>query len=185
VDFGNINCTGKDNKERRGKIIITFNGKYNEVGSVRTINFDGYYVNDNLIRGIKTVSNNGKNTSGNTTWTIDAKDTITKANGAGIITRLGTRTREIIDGEGTPMKFDDKYKVTGTGNGIRSNGLNWSMIITQPLMVDHSCAYRFLQGEVQYQPQGKALRTLDFGTGACDNEATININNKIFSIKFK
>jgi hypothetical protein len=184
VNFGAIDCLCKDNKNRRGKIVITYTGKYKDAGTIRTISFDDYYVNDNEIRGIKTVTNNGANGSGNTTWTIEAQDTIILAKKAGIITRLATRTREIIAGETTPVKSDDKYKVTGSGNGIQANGFNWSMIITQPIMVDHSCAYRLTQGEMQYQPQGKALRTLDYGTGACDNDATININNKIYNLKF-
>ena len=63
VDFGDgypDDCL-KYGKERRGKIIITYTGKYRDSLSVITTTFDQYYVNNNWIQGERIVTNNGRN----------------------------------------------------------------------------------------------------------------------------
>ncbi|MFM2388171.1 MAG: hypothetical protein RL660_2928 [Bacteroidota bacterium] len=185
IDFGTTNCLCKDGKNRRGKVILTYTGAYKDSGTVRTVSYDQYFVNDNQIRGGKTITNNGKNVNGNTTYSIVSNDSIDKANNAGTATFSSTRTREYIAGEGTAQWGDDKYSVTGNATGTRATGYSWSMAITQPLIIDHSCVYRITQGEIEIQPQGKALRKLNYGTGTCDNDATLTINTKTFNIKFK
>jgi hypothetical protein len=185
VDFGNTNCACKDGKDRRGKIVISYTGAYKDSGTVRSISFVDYFVNDNHVRGYKTVANNGTNQAGNIYYTIDTKDSIDKANNGGTVTWQSIRQREYIAGANTAQWNDDKYSITGSATGIRANSFNWSMTITQPIIVDHSCVYRITQGRMEVQPQGKALRTLDYGNGACDNDATVTINNKTINIKFK
>jgi hypothetical protein len=185
VDFGPNNCLCKDGKNRRGTILISYTGAYKAAGTIRTITYNNYFVNDNQIKGIKVVTNNGTNVAGNINYTIDTKDTIVKANAGGIVTRQSLRNREYIAGANTAQWIDDKYSITGNASGVRANGFNWSMTITQPLIVDHSCVYRITQGAMEIQPQGKALRTLDYGNGSCDNNATLTINNKTFNIQFK
>jgi hypothetical protein len=185
IDFGVANCLCLDGKNRRGKIFRTFTGKYFDQGSVHTITYDNYFIDDNQLKGIKTVANTGANLAGNLVFTITTLDTLVKANGAGTVSWSSNRTREMVSGYGTPIWGDDKYKVTGTASGVRANGFTWSANITKALEIDHSCKYRIVAGEVQMQPQGKALRTLDYGSGTCDNQAVVTINNKTFNINFK
>jgi hypothetical protein len=185
VNFGTTNCLCMDGKNRRGIINVSYTGKYKDPGSVRTITSNNLFVNDNQIIIHKTVTNNGLNAANHTSFSVNASDTIIKALNAGTISWTTSRTREYIAGEGTAQWIDDKYSVTGTANGVRSNGLTWSMNITQPLIIDCSCVYRIVSGVLQMQPQGKALRTLDYGTGACDNDATVTINSQSYNIKFK
>jgi hypothetical protein len=185
IDFGTTNCLGQDGKNRRGIINVSYTGKYKDSGSVKTITSSNFYVNDNKVVMNKTVVNHGKNAAGNTYYTIDAIDSIYKANNAGTIAWTTSRMREFTAGENTVQWIDDMYKVTGTASGMRANGLTWSMNITQPLVIDCSCVYHIVSGQMQMQPQGKALRTMDYGNGACDNAATVTINNKTFNITFK
>jgi hypothetical protein len=185
VDFGATNCLCQDGKNRRGQIIRSFTGKYKDAGSTHTIRYNNYFINDNQLKGIKTVTNNGLNTAGNPNYTIDTKDTIIKANNAGTVTWMSNRNREYTVGFNTPVWSDDVFMVTGSGSGIRANGYSWSMNITTPLTIDCSCKYRIVAGELQIQPQGKPLRTLNYGSGACDDAATLTINNKVFAFNFK
>jgi hypothetical protein len=185
VDFGTTNCLCADGKLRRGKIITTYTGPFKQAGTVRTTTYDDYFVNDHQLKGIKIVTNNGLNSNNNPSWTIDTKDTIIKANNGGTVTWQSIRNREKIAGSSTPMWTDDKYSITGNGSGVKANGNNWSMTISNPLIIDHNCVFRIISGTIQFQPQGKVLRTLDYGNGTCDNDATVTINNKIFNIKFK
>ncbi len=185
VDFGPTNCLCSDGKYRRGKIIRSYTGKYKQVGSVHTITTDGYAVNDNQIFATKTVTNNGLNANNNLNFTVTANDSVVKANNAGIVTWMSTRNREWFSGDSTKQWNDDKYSITGNGSGVKKNGIAWTMNITQPLIVDHSCIYRIISGELQIQPQGKALRTVNYGAGTCDNDATVTINGVVKNIKFK
>jgi hypothetical protein len=185
VDFGTTNCLCTDGKLRRGKIVTSYTGPFKQAGTVRTTTYENFFVNDHQLKGIKIVTNNGVNTSNNPSWTIDTKDTLLKANNGGTATWQSLRTREKTAGTSTPMWADDKYSITGSGSGVKTNGNNWSMTITNPLIIDHNCVFRIISGIIQFQPQGKALRTLDYGNGTCDNDATVTINNKVFNIKFK
>ena len=79
VDFGDgypDDCLSYG-KERRGKVIITYTGKYRDSLSVITTTFDQYYVNNNWIQGERIVTNNGRNSNGNVTFTIDISTSIT------------------------------------------------------------------------------------------------------------
>jgi hypothetical protein len=180
IDFGNVNCVCADGKTRNGKIIRTYTGKYKDSGSVHTITFDGYQVNGNNILGYKTVTNNGENANGNYNYTIDTKDTIIKANNAGTITWQSLRNREWLNGYPTPIHNDDEYSITGNGNGTRLNGNTWTMNITNPIIVDLSCAYRLTQGTMVITPSNKPARTIDYGNGTCDNQATLTVNGVVF-----
>jgi hypothetical protein len=185
VDFGNTNCLCLDGKNRRGSIVATYTGNIANAGSYRTITYVNFFVDDNELKGNKVLTNNGLNAAGNVTFTIANTDTLIKPNNAGRVSWLGTRTREYIAGINTPIKGDDMFKLTGTATGIKANGYSWSANITQPLIIDNSCKYKIKTGVVQLQPQGKALRTIDYGNGTCDNNATITINNKTFTFNFK
>ena len=55
------------------------------------------------------------------------------------------------------------------------------MSITSPLKRDLSCNW-ISAGTIELQPTGKPLRTIDFGTGTCDNQATVTINGTIYNI---
>jgi hypothetical protein len=185
VNFGATNCLCADGKNRRGIITRTFTGKFKDSASVHTIGYDNFFVNDNQIKGYKTITNNGTNAAGHITYTIDTKDTVIKANNAGTVTWQSNRTREYILGFNTPIWSDDKFTVSGSGSGVKANTFTWSMNITTPLQIDNGCKYRIVSGEVQIQPQGKALRTLNYGSGTCDNDATMTINNVVRAFKFK
>ncbi len=179
VDFGNTNCLCADGKTRNGKIIRTYTGKYKDSGSVHTITFDGYQVNNNDIKGYKTVTNNGMNAIGNYNYTIDSKDTIIKAGTTNSISWQSTRYREWINGYGSNTHTDDKYSITGTASGIRKNGNAWTMSINNPIIVDNSCQWRHTGGSFIFTPTGKPARTIDFGNGNCDNQATLTVNGVV------
>src|SRR5688572_4472970 len=71
IDFGSTNCMCVDGRNRRGKILATYSGKYKDSGTVIGISFDNYFVNDHQVKGTKTVTNKGKNTSGNLVYQVE------------------------------------------------------------------------------------------------------------------
>jgi hypothetical protein len=184
VDFGTANCMCADGKNRRGKVIITFTGAYKDPGTVINISFDNYFVNDNQVLGTKTVTNNGRNNNGNLSWTVSVNGSVVLASNGGTINWVSTRTREMIAGEATPLWTDDIYLITGSGTLTSSNGRNCSFNIINALRREIGCRW-ITSGKVEITPQNRPARTLDFGSGACDNQATVTILGQTFPITLR
>lgn len=187
VDFGSTNCACNDGRNRRGKIIVYFTGLYRDSASTHTITFDNYFVNDNQVMGTKTVTNLGHNANGNLVYDIDVTGTIILANGEGTITWNSQRQREWTAGESTSVWYDDMYSITGNATGVSAAGENFTMNITNPLIRNMAlgCRRHFTQGTVELTPGTRPMRTIDFGSGACDDIATVTINNHTYTIHLR
>lgn len=175
-------CQSHDGRYRKGDIIVTYTGNYRDSGTVITITFDNYYVDNNQVKGTKTITNNGRNASGNLYYTIVVNGEIVLANGTGTITWNSTRYREWVVGESTIGVFsDDVYLITGSATGTSATGNNFTASITKALRRELSCSH-FVSGTITFSPSGKLTRIIDFGNGSCDNLATVTINNNVYSI---
>jgi hypothetical protein len=181
IDFGDVNCLCNDGKYRRGKIIITFTGRYFQPGTVITHGFEDYYVNDRSVDGTKVVTNMGENDNGNLYFTIEVVGVIQKPDGGGTFSWNSSRVREWIQGSDTHNRWDDIYLITGTAQGIRPNGLTWEREIMTPLRVELACRF-IVSGTIEMRPQDRPVRLLDYGNGDCDNIATVTINGETYTI---
>lgn len=185
IDFGTTNCLCQDGKNRRGQINISYTGKYRDSGSVHTVSFTNFFVNDNQVIGSKTVTNNGINTNGHTSFSIVVDGQIIKANNAGTLTWKSNRTREWLAGEDTKKDWtDDVYSITGNTTGSNSNGNSYTAEITTPLHRALNCHW-FDAGVIEVNQTGKVLKTIDYGTGSCDDAATVTILGKTYPISLK
>ncbi|MHC1707738.1 MAG: hypothetical protein AB9842_09470 [Bacteroidales bacterium] len=183
VDFGPVNCLCNDGSYRRGQIIITYTGHYADSGYSRTVSFNDYYVNDNQVLGNRVVTNNGHNQQGNLNYSVVVNGQIILANSAGQITWNAERNREWIEGSNTPQRIDDVYLLTGSSTGTRLNGSTYTSVITTALRKELSCVYRHpVSGVVEITPDNKPVRTLDYGSGTCDNVGTVTINGVTYNI---
>ena len=183
IDFGTSDCLCLDGKYRRGKILVAYTGRYRDSGSTHTISFDNYYVNNYKVDGTQTVINNGFNTAGNITFSIQVNSTITDTTG-NTLTYTSLRTREWVAGETTGGLLgwpDDVYSITGTASGTAFSGGHFSANITSPLIVALNCRW-VEKGTIEFKPDGKLTRTIDYGNGDCDNKATVSIAGISFNI---
>lgn len=185
IDFGASNCLCIDGKYRRGKIIANLSGKYREPATVITVTPVQYYVNNNYIQGTKTITNMGPiGTYGgnhNLVYNIVVSNaSVTTANGT--ISWNSTRTREWIEGESThwPYWHDDVYLISGSATGIDINGNGFTVNITSPLRVALDCKW-IESGTLDIIPDGRPTRTVDFGSGICDDQATVTINGVTYN----
>lgn len=193
VDFGPVNCQGNDGRNRRGKVTAVFTGKYRDEGTSITVTTDNYYVNDYQVIGTKTVTNKGRNNPGNLEYSIEVDGKVITPDGDEI-TWVSSREREWIEGENTTfftidpetgewMLFegilDDVYSITGSGHGTNRFGRSYTVTITKALRVQF-CGWipEVTVGIVELQPDELKLRSVDFGDGTCDNEATVTIGKK-------
>jgi hypothetical protein len=184
IDFGSTNCLGNDGRYRRGQIILSYTGGYRDSGHVHTITFNNYYVNDNHVTGTKTITNMGHNPAGHMYFTVSVNGAVILANSQDTLSWASTRMRTWIAGENTMMRLDDIYEVTGSGTVTRPNNHSFSVNITSPLKVALNCHW-ISQGVVQIipiVPTQVLARTVDYGNGTCDNQATLTVGNNSYNI---
>jgi hypothetical protein len=186
IDFGSTNCLCKDNRYRRGKIIITYSGgHYRDSGYVHTITFNNYYVNDNYVYGSKTVTNKGHNSAGHMYFLITVDGHIVLNSTKDTISHVSNRTRIWVAGENTTQISDDEYEITGNGTMTRANGQKYTINITKGLHIAMNCHW-IEAGTVSITPNGATFaRVLDYGNGNCDDQATLTVNGKTKTITLK
>jgi hypothetical protein len=187
IDFGTANCTDNYGTNRRGKLIVTLSDKYINQGSVLSIQPQNYYVNDYLVEGSKSLTNNGRNSANNLNWTVQVSNgKITYPNGK-VATWQSTRNNEWVSGESTTLFTDgiagicdDEYLITGNASGVNTDGLSYTVNITSPLKAKVCCRW-IVSGSLDVIPDGLLTRSIDFGAGNCDALVTLTINGNSFS----
>lgn len=180
IDFGPVNCLCNDGRNRRGKIIIHYTGRYRDPGHIHTFGFDQYFVNDNQVIGTKTVQNMGLNPASQSYFTVNVNGAVIKAGTSDTITWISNRTRTWTQGENTPIRLDDVYEITGSGSLTNVQGTR-TVSITQALVKAVNCKW-MQAGELTITPQGKPARIINYGNGTCDNQATLTVNGNTYNI---
>lgn len=175
IDFGTTNCMGIDGRNRRGKILASYSGRFREQGTVINITFDNYFVNDHKIAGTKKITNQGNNQSGNLVYKVEVNGVVTKPTGNATYTWISTRMREWKAGATTPLNIlDDVYGITGTANGVTFEGVAYTLTATQELVRKMNCRW-FESGKLELTQSGFPAIVLDYGTTGCDANATISV----------
>jgi hypothetical protein len=179
INFGTTGCAMPNGAILRGIIRVSGVLPYSTSNYVITYTFDGFHYNDFLVQGNRTVTRSlGTSTYQVNVHPICVMDmNMTFTNSRGIFTRVGTRTRECIEGYTTAIWTDNVYVITGNWTTTFPNGNVHSNAIsnTTPLRVRLNCDYRVVSGVVNItRPNHSAV--LDYGAGTCDNLATISID---------
>lgn len=189
IDFGTTNQTC-NLRSRRGKMIVKYTGKYRTVGTAIITTFEDYYVDDNKISGIKTVVNKGPNTDGKTEFKITVENGEILFTDGKKITWKSTRTRTWDVGEQTKGLLglaDDEWVINGSTEGVSRNGTSFTTSLNS-LRFKNSCL-----GSSFYPVSGTrkvttstGTRTLDFGAGTCDKNATYTtVDGSVYDIKLQ
>jgi hypothetical protein len=184
IDYGS-GCTCWDGRTRSGQIVISWTGPYVQTGSSFGINSINYFVNNNKFAIHKTVVNSGDNAQSQPYFNVAESDTVTLDSTNQTITWTSNRVRTWTDGYSTPYVLaDDVYSITGSGNGTDRDGDAYTCTITNPLMVKFGCPW-IEAGTFQFNSAKFSQLTIDFGTGTCDNEATVTLNGNTYNIHMR
>lgn len=185
IDFGPVNCLCGDGVYRRGKIILSYSGRYRDSGYVHTVTTDSFFFNNNQLKGTRVVTNKGKNSSGQIYFSIAVDGTIILDSSAGTKKWLSTRERTWTAGSATLLRADDEYSITGSGTVTRVDGSTFTATIKSPLILAASCDW-IKQGIIEIVPTSAGkTRTLDYGAGTCDALATVTVGSKTKTITLK
>ena len=185
INFGTTNCL-HNGKLRKGKVVTNYTGRYHDPLSVMTTTFDNYYVNNNLVQGERVATNQGRNMDNNMWFTIAVKDASIITNN-GMINWSSNRTREWVSGITTYGDItDDKYKVTGSANGVGVNNNSFSVEIIDTLNIELGCILNspcvIKSGAAKISPNGYDNRIINYGDLLCDCNFDITINGTNYPI---
>ncbi|WP_160114574.1 hypothetical protein [Aquimarina sp. AU474] len=167
VDFGSEGC------EVRGRLI---KGKVNMSYEVDTdtkalvINYilEDFFIDDIQFEGSKTITRQRINENGNPQYIMDLDFKVTFANGTEA-SRIGTKTREWVEGVLNGNWGDNVFLITGAWETNFVNGNTHSTTITTPVRREASCKF-LVSGEVELV-RTNFSGTLNYGEGECDNLA--------------
>jgi hypothetical protein len=176
IDFG-TGCVSPNGVLRKGIVNIILTDSLRTSGSKATLTFDNYFVNgykkegtivrtNTTLAGAATRSHNRTVTGGKITaptgryWLHSANIDITQT-----------------EGNATPCDIrDDVYLLSGTRSTTNDAGKTRTGTTQTSLQKKTNCA-NIDQGILKVQgPNHFAL--IDFGNGACDNQATISIDGR-------
>lgn len=173
VDFGLDGCLIRGHLYR-GQIVITYERDVDAMQvSLGYVLNDFYFDNKNII-GSNSILKQFENDNGNPQFTHTVDLTVVWPNGAQA-SREGQKVREWIEGHGSGVFSDNVFEVTGYWNATFVNGNTHNYEVIIPLRREVTCYY-FVSGSIDVQ------RTffggvLDYGDGACDNQATFTFND--------
>ncbi|MBK6985431.1 MAG: hypothetical protein IPH32_12070 [Bacteroidetes bacterium] len=171
---------GNDGIPRTGSLKITTAKRWSAFNNTVTVDLVNFVVN-----GTVTYSGQVKITRTNalsvTCEVLNGHCT----NGSWNIDYQGTKTLTQKQGQNTPnTEADDVYEITGNSSGVNREGRAFTTNITNPLVKKSSCKF-ITSGSLDLTPDGFKTRTVDFGSGACDDDATYTVNGQTISFKLK
>lgn len=183
VDFG-TGCTGKDNKVRSGKIIITATS-FTDATSERIKTFEDFYVDGAKVEGAvnKIITINRQDHS--RVAEIEEDITITFPDENGTAHRVASLIREYQYNKSGVLR-DNIITSYGTVEFTRVSGLKVvkTSSESEPLVFKVSC-HRLVSGVVTVTTSDNRTWTIDYGDGECDNLATITSGDKTRVIRLR
>lgn len=183
IDFG-TGCVGKDGKTRSGKIIVTSTA-FNVFPSVRNKTFENFVVEGRKIEGsvTKTISKDQENNI--RTAQLQEDVTITFADKEGTAKRVANMTRQYMRNT-LANPADNQVVSWGTVEFTRISGVKVTKTIAaeNPLVYKASCR-RIVSGVVSFTSSDNKSWSIDYGTGECDNIATLTNGDKTREIKIR
>jgi len=152
------------------------------IAGTRTIDytFEDYTYNSNGVVGGGTIFREISNQNGNPQSTVNELITVSFPNTTITATREGTRTVEWTEGFGSGTWEDNVYEINGSWDTVFSNGFERTGEVTETLVRKLSCLY-LVSGILEIQ-QENFIGIIDWGSGVCDNMATLTINGFDFPV---
>ena len=175
IDFGSgSNCL--DGRLRTGKLIATFTGKWKDPGSTCTVVPQDYTVAGVALSFNKTITYNGENGQAQPNWTTEVTNAVATSATSGTFTWECTRVTTWVEGTGDLDASNNVFEVVGVANGVTRQNIAYDVVVDAdaPLRVEASCP-NIVSGRFSISPADRATRVIDYGTGACDNVATLTV----------
>jgi hypothetical protein len=178
INFGE-SCTLNNGAVVSGRIEIDY-GPID--GGTRTINYsyEEFTYNNNGVTGGGEILRQIANGNGNPQSTATENITVSFPGTVVTANRQGNRVIEWVEGVGSGTWIDNVFEINGNWNTVFTNGFTRSGEVTETLVKKLSCIY-LVSGVLEIQQEG-FTGAIDWGEGACDNQATLIINGQEYPI---
>jgi hypothetical protein len=178
--YNTCSAANVDGVVRTGTIQVTFIGKPKLVGSKTIIKLLGYNVNGLIAYKCDSIVVTTLTDTLNPIKSFNVKVINGSCVGNGWEIRYACDKTIAVNTNSTLVLSDDVTTVNGTANGTNRNGKNFT-VTTNNITKAASCKW-ISSGTVDVTPEGLSTRTVDFGNGTCDADATYTVNGQ--TIKF-
>jgi hypothetical protein len=173
IDYGTTGTPFMDGTTKFGKIHITSLKRWSYLsGNQVTVDLVGFKSNNITYSGQIKITR--PDTNSLTVEVVNGHCT----DGSWNIDYAATKTMSRIAGT------TDDYSITGNSSGKNRDGRNFTTTITSPIIKKASCKW-ITSGTLDLTPDGFKTRTVDFGNGTCDDDATYTVNGQTVSFKLK
>jgi hypothetical protein len=184
LNFGTVNCLGSDYVNRRGIVTAVFSGPYADSNTVITVTTTNYYHNDYKIEGTQIITNKGHISSGHLLYNVVVNDAHITNTSGGVSTWSTNQNRVWYAGESTALNiFDDVYMISGNASGISVDGEAYNIVTNTDLRVNVGCHW-IVSGQFTLTLASYPTYPIvfDYGTGACDGNATATLDGTTYNI---
>jgi hypothetical protein len=191
LNFTDAGCVGNDGHLRRGTINNSYTKRLTISGAVCTTSFQNFYIDSIKVEGTQTITNiSNANVSTERKFTVDITNAKLTFPSGNYIQWSSHKTVNQTDGITTPDNpHDDVFAVSGSANGQALYGSmlsSWQSTILTPLVKRYACRW-LSAGKVQMvrtntPSNGPWVAVLDYGSGNCDNLASISIYGSVYYV---
>jgi len=181
LDYGTVGITDSlDGKTRKGQIKCIFTESWDTVGANIIVKLIDYYVKNSGTANFVQYDCDSMMIVRNATYSyshniIGGKCIAPSWN----LLWSCNRTMTQVAGTGNLNPYDDVFEFTGNATGKNRAGKNYVVNVTVPVEKKSICNW-ITKGRIDLTPEGLATRMVDYGTGTCDNQATLTINGNTF-----
>ena len=165
-------CTTAKGQEISGQIIATFSGPASQSGITISITLVNLKYKGYTVSGTYSVS-----CSGPGSYSGSISNGVVVNPQGGTTTYSGTFSVVQVEGtstNGLNQQSDDVYNISLNITGVDTNGKTYTVKTTSPLRKELDCAW-IVSGAIEVKTGNTAKKTLDFGTGTCDDQATLTV----------
>jgi hypothetical protein len=169
INYGSAGCTSNNGITRKGSLSVTLTGPMRTPGTVVTVVYNNYSVDGYVMTGTYSLTS-VLASGGGINYTIAITNGSITLPAGGVYTYSGTETYTQVAGIGTSTVTDDSYDITGNFS-YSGNGTSISGTVVTPLVRSGDCQ-NITAGTIDFTYK-KITGVLDFGSGTCDNVATV------------
>lgn len=187
LDFG-TGCVARDGHFRKGKIIHVYTNRLIIPNAVVETAFDGFYFDSTKVEGTMRIKNTTEPSVGPRYQINVTNGKLTRPNG-NFISWNSEKVRTQFEGVLTAAPIDDAFRITGAARGQVKRDttlIGWNATIVEPLIRRNNCRW-IVTGTVRTVRENATTGTrfvglINYGTGNCDNAATVTINGVTYNI---
>lgn len=180
IDYGDEGYEWKE-RTKTGGILITQNGKRNEIGTITKVELINFTIDDYSISGTQNIErseieiNSGNWIGTDHVQVIEA--VIKNIHQTNEFIWNSDRIRQVNVENGELVVC-----IEGNMNGINTKGFEYAITTSTPLKYKLSCP-RIVSGVLNvYDESGINSQTIDYGDGTCDFKATVANEHDTFEI---